>query len=43
VFLGVMSYLKFVKEACVLVAGKIGVTAMEFLKSQQVELLSNLC
>jgi hypothetical protein len=43
VFLGVTSYLEFIKEAGVLAARRICITIIEFLKSQQVEFLSNLC
>jgi hypothetical protein len=43
VCLGVTSCSKFIQEACVLVVGKICVAVVEFLKSQQVEFLSNLC
>jgi hypothetical protein len=41
--LGVTSYLNFSKEEHILLLGEFVFAAVEFLKSQQEELLSNLC
>jgi hypothetical protein len=40
--LGVMCYSKFVEEARVLLLGEFVFAVVEFLRSQQVEFLSNL-